>query len=460
MKFYRYISAAALFALGAACVAAQVKFSAGVDYTTYGVTQTKTTTDGEFEKTKASSGYDPDGNMTIDVLVNAASMEFNLGLYFNADGGNQEYYDFGDKLNTSFYKGNLKAGFFADQVSLYLGKFEDFNADFIVEGYALGEQYITNLADKYYGQYLTGLLIEPQIFGLNGLRLFAGCPILPQNGNGIPDAEYDQWNVLYKKFKFAASYTLDNNIAIIAGFRPGTYFDGVDEADSGEMALATSNFTESLFSEGFVQVSLPNVIDGLKANASYDIRYRDGTYTNTANETEEHKTFAHMLGVSAEFGDFISPDLTLAVEDRAFFADDDYITSDEKLLYDILALSAEYNLITLPFNIGLNAAGMYGVDARGMAFTDNNGAKIATGRYYCDKDIGMSLNDMATASVSGLSGKSSQYFGLYANPYIRVKMSGGSLKIGAEFCLTKFKNEDVENTGFSYRIPVGLKFAF
>ena len=86
--------------------------------------------------------------MTVDVSVHAANFEFNLGVSYNADGGDGDYYDFSDKLNTSFYQGNMKVSFLNEQAALYLGKFEDFNGDFIADGYALGGQYITNLADS------------------------------------------------------------------------------------------------------------------------------------------------------------------------------------------------------------------------------------------------------------------------------------------------------------------------
>ena len=459
MKLHTLILGAAALSFGAGAFAQSVTFHAGIDYTTWGVTQTRLNTDGEKENTDASAGYDPDGSMTVDVSVHAANFEFNLGVSYNADGGDGDYYDFSDKLNNSFYQGHMKVSFLNEQAALYLGKFEDFNGDFIADGYALGGQYITNLADSDYGQYLTGLMISP--IPLSGFRMFVGFPILPQNGNGIPDGDYDKWSILYKKAKIAASYELPNSFSINAGWRPGTYFDGVDDADSGTMAGLTDKFTESMFGEAYLQFLMPNIVEGVSANVSYDLRYRDNAYYKKIDGTKkEHTALAHMVGASAEFGSILSDALTFAVEDRFFFAGDDYITSDEKFMYDILGVAVEYAVGGKPFSIGLNCAGMSGADAQGTSLADDGGAKITTGNYYCSGDIGMSLNDMDTASLSGLSGKATTYIGFYANPYIKFNMSNGALTIGAEVCYTNFSNDDVTNTGLSYRVPVGLKFEF
>ena len=380
-----------------------------------------------------------------------------MGVSYNADGGDKDYYDFSDELKTSFYQGNMKVSFLNEQAALYLGKFDDFNADFIADGYALGGQYVTNLADKDYGPYLTGLMISP--IPVSGLRLFVGFPILPQNGNGIPNADYSKWSNLGKKIKLAASYQLpDDKATINAGFRPGTYFDGVDAAGTGTYAKLTEDFTKSQFGEGYLQVLMPNLTDGVNANFTYDIRYRDAEYKTVRGTTKEHTSLAHMVGLSAEFGSLVKEGLMLAVEDRFFFANDDYIQSDEKFMYDIFAVAAEMPIDGQLFNIGLNLAGMFGSDANGTALSNNG--DVSTGNYYCNDDIGMSINDMATAKTSNLKGVATKYIGVYANPYVKFNMSNGALTIGAELLYTSFKNDNVTNTGFNYRIPVGLKFDF
>ena len=260
MKFNKFMLGVAALAVGSGAFAQTVTFHSGIDYTTWGLSQARYNNDGEKTNTEPSAGYDPDGNMTVDVSVRAQSFEFNLGLYFNADGGDEEYIDYSDGgKGTPFYQGNMKVGFFNDQVQLYTGKFEKFNAGYIANGAVLGEQYITNLSDKNYGPYLTGLEFIPQ--RISGLKFFAGFPILPIRGNGIQaDWEGNQWKNLGKKVKLAASYQFANDMTINAGFRPGTYYDGVDR---GAKAIATDDsgsttfnektaFTKSMFGEGYV----------------------------------------------------------------------------------------------------------------------------------------------------------------------------------------------------------------
>ena len=468
MKLNTLICGAAALAVGTGAFAQSLSLHGGVDFTAYGVQQTRTTTDGESENSDPSSGYDPDGNFTIDMQVTAANFEFNLGLYFNADGGDEEYFDFSNGgSSTPFYKGNMKISLLNNQVFFYTGKFEDFNAGYIEDGYALGGQSITNLADKDNGQHLTALEFAPAF--VSGLKLFAGLPILPYYGNGIEEAfEANQWKYLGKKFKLAASYQLPIDavdLTINAGWRPGTYYDGVDKWDAtaktgGDKATLTEGFTESVFGEGFIQFLLPDVIDGLSLQASYDLRYRDADYVTVAYETKEHNSLAHMGAISAEFGSLLNDELYLAIEDRFYYADDDYIRSDEKLAYDIFAIAAEYELAGLPFSIGCNLAGMFASDARGTAFAEDNGAKVYGGKYCFASDVGMSLNDMATASVSGLSGKATTYLGAYANPYVKFSLPNGAVTVGAELSVTKFYNDDVTNTGVSYRIPIGVSYRF
>ncbi|MCH5294889.1 MAG: hypothetical protein J1F14_03180, partial [Treponema sp.] len=294
MKRLRFISGAALCLVAGAAFAQSVTFHAGVDFTTYGVTQDFRDTNGDKKRSEPSAGYDPDGSMTVDASVTAANFEFNLGLYFNADGGDEEYYDFSDQIYTPFYQGNMKVGFLNDQVNLYTGKFENFNAGYIAGGAVLGDQSITNLADSDYGQYLTGVEIAPYV--VKGLRAFVGFPILPIHGNGIQLDEYNQWKNMIQKFKLAAQYKLpveDLDATVNAGFRLGTYYDGVEavvdldkEADKTELGLAraTKNFTKSVFGEGYVQAVLPGLLDVVDLTVSYDIRWRNASYKNVAGK--------------------------------------------------------------------------------------------------------------------------------------------------------------------------------
>ena len=448
----------ALFALSSGVFAQTVTFHAGIDYTTWGLSQARYGGDDTRSNTEPSAGYDPDGKMTVDVSVKAASFEFNLGLYFNADGGDEEYIDFSDGgKGTPFYKGNMKVGFFNDQLNVYTGKFEKFNAGYIAEGAVIGAQYITNLADKDYGPYLTALEFSPQ--ALSGLKLFAGFPILPIRGNGIQaNEEYNQWKYLGKKIKLAASYQVPLSafdLTLNAGFRPGTYYDGVD--NGGTMSTFTETFTKSAFGEGYVQAVMSNFFDMVDLVVSYDLRYRDADYETIRGTTKEHKAFAHMIGLSGKMA--LTEEITLGVEDRLFISGDDYIHSDEKLLWDVLALNGEYAVPGTQCSLGLGLAGFFAADARGTAFADKDGtAKVNNGAYATHKDIALTFNKMATTLAA--EGDSTSYFGAYAKPYFKYNFSNGNVMVAFELAYTRASASAFTNTCLSYRVPVGIKFEF
>lgn len=458
MKINKILGALTLGALTISGAMAQVAFHSAVDFTTYGVQQDFYKTGDTSSHTDPTAGYDPDGSFTIDVNASAANFAFELGLYFNPDGGlSTNYYDFSDLYNTHFYKGNMSVGFLDNQLKVKLGKYEDFNDDMIQAGYVVEDQSISNLADSTVGQYLTGVEYAPAF--APGLRIFAGIPILPIMGNGEHyDAAYNQWKNLYKKAKLAATYTfpvLDFAITVNAGYRYGTFYDGIDAADSGTMALYTSNFTKSAFGEGYLQFVIPGLLDMFDVTASYDIRYRDSSYVNSSNETKEHVALAHygQLGLSTKL---LDNDMTLSVEDRFFFASDDYLKSDEKALWDMLAVNAEYAFPGTIFSVGADLAGMYAVDANGTGFVDG---AINNSAYASDSDnITMTFNSMACATAPGTG--ATTYLGAYACPYFKVNFSNGALRIGAEVCYTQFATSSVTNTCLSYRVPVGLTFAF
>lgn len=455
MKLNKLIFGAAALALGAGAFAQSVTFHAGIDYTVWGLSQASYNSDGEKDSTDPSAGYDPDGKMTVDVSVKASSFEFNLGLYFNADGGDEEYYDYSDGgKGTPFYKGNMKVGFFNDQLNVYTGKFDDFNGGYFAKGAVLPKQYVTNLADKNYGPYLTGLELAPS--AISGLKFFAGFPILPIRGNGIQaDKEYNQWKYLGKKIKLAASYQLAD-MTFNAGFRPGTYYDGVDL--NGTMTTATETFTKSMFGELYLQSVMPNLADTVNLIVTYDMRYRDSEYDTIRGTTKEHKAFAHMFDISGEAA--LNEAFTLSAQDRFIYAGDDYVKSDEKLVYNVLALKGDYALPGTQINVGLGLAGFLAADAMGTAFaTNSNGVtKINNENFAMNKDIALTFNDLATASLLG--GKSTTYLGAYVKPYFKYNFSNGAITIAYELAATRVFTSDVTNTCLAHRIPVGIKFEF
>ena len=167
-----------------------------------------------------------------------------------------------------------------------------------------------------------------------------------------------------------------------------------------------------------------------------------------------------MVGVTGKMK-LLDEALSLGVEDRFYFFGDDYLLSDEKMLYDVLAVNTEYAFSGKPFACGIDLAGFFAADANGTSFfMDKSTASIQNVNYVSDKNIDLTRRDMATADVSNLAGDPTTYIGFYANPYFKVNFSNGALKLGAEVSYTNFFNANVNNTGFSYRVPVGLTFAF
>ena len=65
MKLNKIMLGAAALALGTGAFAQTVTFHSGIDYTTWGLTQTRFGGDETRENTKPSAGYDKDGNMTL-----------------------------------------------------------------------------------------------------------------------------------------------------------------------------------------------------------------------------------------------------------------------------------------------------------------------------------------------------------------------------------------------------------
>ena len=72
----------------------------------------------------------------------------------------------------------------------------------------------------------------------------------------------------------------------------------------------------------------------------------------------------------------------------------------------------------------------------------------------------MSVNKMNTASVDGLSGKSTKYMTLYFNPYLQRNFASGYVTIGAEVQYSQFQNDNQTNKGFNCRVPIGVCFLF
>ena len=475
MKLNKIITGAALLLCAASIGAQSLELHGEVDATAYGVGQTFSKTgDADWDHTDARAGLEDDIEKSfyrVDLKLNAANFEFNLGLKLplNLNDDSEYYTDYTDSYDgTPFYQGNMKVQFFNQQMNVFLGKFEDFNAGYIFDGYVLGSQNIRNLADRKEGQYFTAIEVTPYI--IRGLRLLAGIPILPVGGNGVQnDRESNQWKNLYKKVKVAAGYELEGVGKFTAGWRPGTYYTGVKAYDASS---STSAFLDNYFGEAFVQADLTKLFDtlglGIKFNVSYDFRYRDDASYKSfgmsngalSYETKEHFAAAHYFGLSADFSELIPlSELSLAAESRTFYADDDYIASDEKLFMQQLGLSGEWNFSGTKLCAGLDFVGNYAQDANGTAFTYSaSDGYAAVSRDHFD-DVQLGWNNMPSTCAPA-SGDPTKYIGLYFAPYVKYNFANGYAKTGVEVLYSTAIGKDDTNTAVSYRVPLALVFNF
>lgn len=465
--------------IAAVCAAQLAAISAGaqtvvmhgaLDYTNYGLAQRFTNTNDNWDYTDTEAGLSGDAISEADLQVKAASFEFNLGIRLNASLGDEgkidgirKYTDASDGWDgTPFYKGNMKVGFWNDQINVYAGKWEDWSCDFIQEGYVLGAQNARNFASADMGQYMTAIDFAPMF--LSGFRIFVGLPILPGDGNGVNNnVQSNYWKNLYKKFQFAAEYKLEEqDMKFSAGFRPGTYYTGVadpplmDGSDNAPGGSYLTSFLDDYFSEVFVQADLPSLIEGVKLNALYDIRWRESRYTKRDGTLEKPNTFAMSLGVSADIG--LVEALPIKGEIRGYYAHDDFIQANEKLFMLTLGAGVEYKLGGSDWTAGFDLRGAFASDARGSAFNlDDNGIASVSDAHFDDLEMG--FNKMKTASTAGLEGDNGNYFGIYGYPYLRRDFSVGYVKLGVELQYTRFA-ANVTNDCFGYRVPVGLCFLF
>ena len=459
MKLNKLIFGAAMMTAALSCASAQAALHGKVDFTNNCAEQEFSKTGAEkWDASDVKAGFDADSSTTVDLKLNAANFEFNLGMKLNssADKKGDAYTSITeDYAQTVFYQGNMKVGFWTDQINVYTGKFEDFNAGYIEDGYAMGTQNISNLASSGQGQYFTAINVSPfSIPALRGLNVLVGIPVVPVRGNGVNYGATNSWYSkdangkfeysLAQKVKAAVSYEIPELVKVNAGFRPGTYYTGVKNYSAKD-----ETFKTNYYSEGFVQACFPSLVEGLAFNLSYDIRYRKAEYTNRANETTEKTALAHMGAVSAEYA--VMDNLTLACEDRFFFAGDDYAVADDKVLADVLALNVNY-ILNERWSFGAGLAGFYAVDARGTALAAN-------GDYFDGFDFD-NFGFSYLGSLAGTEGKSNKYVGVYANPYAKLSVSSGDITLGVKVDYGFATDGSNNKMNLSYSVPVGFKFVF
>jgi hypothetical protein len=449
MKTNKLIVGTIAFIAGTLLSAQTVSFHGYMDYTNFAVGQENTNLkDSSTEWTKASAEYGSfyNGRTELNMNVAAANFVFNIGIRLDA-GGNSWYSLYHDVTQTNddddgyavtpFHQMNIRASFLNDQIFVYTGRFEEWNAGYIFNGYALGGQNIRNLADRDNGQHLTAIEFCPQF--ISGLKVLAGLPILPVSGNGVNYWTGNQWENLYKKVKLVAQYKTPTGIIFNGGWRPGTYYTGIYAYDNADGA--TTNY----FGEAYLQADMPYLVPNVPLNASFDFRYRK-------NNTVGKEVFAYYAGVSGQ----VKPvsNLTVNFEDRVFYADDHYLATNEKLIYDVLGLNAVYTFAGTPYQIGMQLNTMYAQDANGSSFAN------ATSRIdskWCD-DLAMSSDWMDTAALPA-SGSAGRYFTMYGYPYVQKNFANGYARLGIEIQYSRFQTSNTTE-GITYRVPVGLCFWF
>lgn len=446
-KLNKILLGAALLAAGS-FVSAQATLHGEVDFTTFAIEQNfDKAGDGDLNHTKPYASFSEDSSTTIDLNLRAANFEFNFGIKLNSglgDEGDGDYWDATkDNVGTPFYQGNMKIAFFTEQLLVYTGRFEDFSAGYITTGSVLDDQITPYFASSSEGQYLTAIEWKPYIYPLQGLKLFAGLPILPNAGNGVnPDKVSNQWKNLWKKAKLAASYQLpESDIVFTAGWRPGTYYSGVPAYGS--------DFTTNYYSDVFFQANLPSLVEYMPMTITADFRYKDSNYLGSDGVTVDHTAIAAALAYSTELN-FIEA-FPMQAEIRGFYADDDFLKSDEKMAAAVLGLAGEYAFDGTQWSCGFILRGTYAQDARGTAFAD--------GAVDSDSFDVLELGEISCASMDGLAGSATKYICGYLNPYAQFNLSNGYLRMGVELEYTCFSGNQT-NMSFDYRVPVGLYFMF
>lgn len=445
MKLNKYIlGAAALFAAG--YVSAQtVTLKGEVDYSTDALKQQFTAENKEAtDAGKVYAGIHSDAKTKVDLSVTAANFEFNLGVKLNSSAGDEgmdgKYTDYTDDYDgTPFYQGNMKIGFFNDQLNVRTGKFESFHAGYIPLPAISDDPIVSYFASAKMGQYFTAVEASP--YAVNGLKVMVGLPILPVGGNSVQnDVAANQWKNLIKKVSFAAAYIIPGTkIELDAGFRPGTYYTGVKAFD-GEVS---EDFTKNFFSEGFIGAKMPGLVEGIDMNATLDIRFRDAEYVKTNGKTEEHTAFFFAGTYNAKIN--LISFLPMAAELNVFYADDDYIKADEKAFGATLKFNADYKIPETQWQVGAELGGKYAVDAMGT---------YGSSAYFED----LTVTDDHAKAVGGA--KTNNYIAYSIEPFAQYNLGNGYLRMGLRLQQSIAKNEDDTNSVFSYSIPVGIKFKF
>lgn len=411
-----------------------------MDYTNFAVGQdfTKAAGADEWEHTEAAAEYGSfyNGRTEINAVVEAANFQFNLGIRMNASLGTwYDLYASTDNLDsttrvaTYFHQGNMRVGFFNDQLRIYTGKYEEWSNGYVFNGFVLGGQFIRDLCIRGSGQHFTGVEISP--YTLNGFKFMVGFPILPVSGNGVQSSYANQWANLYKKVKIVGSYKLPTGITFNFGWRPETHLEGEEKYSD-----------DSYFGEAYLQADMPYLIPDVPLNVSYDFRYRN-------NEAVDKFVTMHYFGFSGKLP--LIGDLAISFENRIVYAQDHYVTNNEEALFEIFGLTGIYTVPGTDYVIGMNLHAAYAQDANGTVFSTSR-----TNGFTTTDDMAL-VSEWMTPAAAPASGSAGRYLGVYAYPYFQKNFANGYFRTGIEFQYTRFETSNVTQA-ICYRVPVALCF--
>lgn len=451
MKLNKLILSAALVAAGALATAQTVSFHGYEDYSFFpGVQSFTTTSDTDtwsYTDVYADEGSWYNGRTELNANVTAANFQFNLGVRLNSSLGS--WYDlYRDQVaydstkdaiynSTLFHQGNMTVSFFNNQVRAYLGKFEEWNLDYVYNGYQFGGQEILELASRDVGQHFTAVEVSP--YKIPGFKALVGVPIIPANGNGTDlTLEYNNWKNLWRTAKLAAQYKVQAlNLTFNFGFRPGLY------CTSYTYTPATDFSTTSVCGEGYLQADMPSIIPGVKLNATYDMRYR-------YNTTVEKWTTAHCFDVSGQF----SPlgNVTVNFENRTGYAAAHYAATNDVVFHEWVGAGATYNIPGTSYVAGLALNGIYAQDTNGTIFS--GGGMSAAGRIYWDLTV-----DGMPCAANPTSGSTGRYIVAYAFPSFQKNFQNGYVKSGVELQYSRFSSANTTQC-VAWRVPMMFCFWF
>ena len=435
MKVNKIIAGAAILAAGAVATAQSVSFHGYNDYTFFGAAQKITqSTDGTWTASDvyADEGSWYNGRTEINASVSASNFQFNLGVRLNSSLGSwySLYSDQVASATTNFHQGNMKVSFLNNQLGVYLGKFEEWNLDYVYNGYMLGGQDILELASRDVGQHFTAAELTP--YAVQGLKVLVGVPIIPADGNGTSfTTDYNNWKYLWRTAKIAAQYKIQPiNTTLNFSYRPGLY------CTSYTYTTAENFSTSSVVGEAYLQADMPTLIPGFKMNATYDFRYR-------YNSTTDTWPMAHRLAISGQLNPMQG--LTINLENRVGYAGAHFVKTNEIAFQDKFGAGVTYNIPGTQWVAGFTMIGSFAQDSTGSAFS--SGAMSSEGRTYWDLSV-----DGLTFASNPTSGSTTRYFGIYGFPSITKNFSNGYFKTGVEAQYSRAASTDSTST-VAWRVP-------